>query len=396
MAEDFALSKYRLPEAPSGPSALYYPHIHFRSRRWLRMALLYYENLSRIVPTGFEPETPHAYASDGVDTDGLLDDVRELRSIGFIRDEPPGLALPSTTNEFFDFYTSNLADPQKRAALIPTFSRPFSRQRFYTIHPAKIDPALLDLLEQAQDAHRKAGDPYSDWNIEPIVGAFYMLFLAAHMAGKRPLVSDNSVYQSLLFRKPEPEGGKRHLRTDGFRLATAVIESVVPADLENVPLDKLLRLRTESFADRQRFQDRMSELGKELAGAKSEDEFQDTIERVGRKVRDEVAVARDRIRSLNITTGTALFSLSLPSWATATWGLGLSGPVLIAGLGAIALSGALLRYRFENRIAQTTPYNYLLRASDLVTAESLAKDITSLNLHAGDDDDDDRIQLVSS
>ena len=37
----------------NGPTALFYPHIHFRSRRWLRMAMLYYESISRIVPAGW-------------------------------------------------------------------------------------------------------------------------------------------------------------------------------------------------------------------------------------------------------------------------------------------------------------------------------------------------------
>jgi hypothetical protein len=59
MADDLTLTTYPIPQAAS-PSAPYYPHIHFRSRRWLRMALLYDENIPRIVPPGFAPETPHA------------------------------------------------------------------------------------------------------------------------------------------------------------------------------------------------------------------------------------------------------------------------------------------------------------------------------------------------
>jgi hypothetical protein len=389
MADTFSLTTYPLPRAQAGPSALYYPHIHFRSRRWLRMALLYYEDISRIVPPGFEPETAEAYAGDFVDADGLLDDVRELRALGFIRDEPPGNALPSVADEFFDFYSSNLTDPLKRTTLIPALSR----HREYLIHPDKMDPALLELLRQADVARQQAGDPYSDWRLEPVVAAFYMLFLASHMAGDRPLISDNSLYQSLLFRRPAGESSWN--AQDGrFRLATAVIDSVIPGDLENVPLDRLLRLRTESFEDRRRFQDRMADFGKEIASAASEEEFRDTVDRLGRKVRDEVETTRDRIESLNITTATALIGLSIPSWATATWGLALSAPVVIAGFGAVALSAALLRYRFENRIARRNPYNFLLDLSDLVNAETLAENIVTLDRLDPGDDDDSRIHLV--
>jgi hypothetical protein len=386
MPDGLGLHRYALPHAPSGPSALYYPHIHFRSRRWLRMALLYYESISRIVPPGLDPEMPQTHY-DRMQMRGILDDVSELRALGFIRDEAPGEALPAVTNEFFDFYASNLTDPEKRAALIPALSR----RRAYTIHPAKIDLALLEVLHQADHAHRKVGDPYSDWDIEPIVGAFYMLFLAARMARNRPLISDNSIYQSLLFRQPDPDAATRNAPDGKFRLATAVIESVIPGDLEEVPLDKLLRLRTESVEDRRRFQDRMAEFGKDIDSAKIEEEFRENVDRIGRKVRDEVAITRNKLHSLNIATASGLFSLSVPSWATATWGLEVAAPIVIAGLGAVALSAAWLRYRFERQIAQTNPYNYLLNLSGLVTAQSLAKDIVTLNLQAPDDDDDDRV-----
>ena len=205
------------------------------------------------------------------------------------------------------------------------------------------------MLEHAHHAHRKVGDPYSDWNIEPVVGAFYMLFMAARTAGNRPLISDSSVSQSLLFREPEPGTVPGNGQDGKFRLATAVIESAIPGDLDQVPLEKLLRLRAESFDDRQRFQDRMAEFGKEIASAGSEEELRETIDRLGRKVRDEVAIARDRIHSLDVMTASTLFGISVPSGATAAWGLALSAPVVIAGLGAIALSGVLLRYRFESR-----------------------------------------------
>jgi hypothetical protein len=36
--------------------ALYYPYIEIRDDRWIKLAALYYDGLSRIVPHGVQPE----------------------------------------------------------------------------------------------------------------------------------------------------------------------------------------------------------------------------------------------------------------------------------------------------------------------------------------------------
>src|SRR5258706_10807766 len=37
-------------------SALYYPFIHFKSDRWLKLSALYWDDMSRIVPSRYQPE----------------------------------------------------------------------------------------------------------------------------------------------------------------------------------------------------------------------------------------------------------------------------------------------------------------------------------------------------
>lgn len=70
-------------------TALYYPYIHFRSRRWLRTAALYYDRITRIIPMGSEPDTVSGYSELGEDPTDLLDDIRALRDANIIDEERP-------------------------------------------------------------------------------------------------------------------------------------------------------------------------------------------------------------------------------------------------------------------------------------------------------------------
>jgi hypothetical protein len=370
-------------------AALYYPHIHFRSRRWLRAALLYYDEISRIVPVGFEPDHPSFYYEFENDPVELLNDISLLKGTGFIKDVPPD-QISEVGNEFFDFAMKNLTDPARRAALVPKLAR---RNRSYTIHPEKIDPELLSILRELKLAHEKQHDPYSDWEIEPVTGGLYMLFLATRMAGQRQLVSDSSIYQSLLYspilKSSEPHGDDRQ-----FRLATAVLKRVVPADLEQLSMDNLLRLRDESAADRQRFQDKIASFAGDLQKSTPQ-QLQETIERHARTLGDEYESHLDKLRSLNVGVAQGLFSVSIPSYLTSPWGFASTSHPLIFAAGVIAMSATVMKYMFERQSAGRSPFTYLLSLNRMLNTENMAQNIIQLNLNLYDDegDDDRRVML---
>jgi hypothetical protein len=372
-------------------AALYYPHIHFRSRRWLRAALLYYDEISRIVPGGFEPDHPSFYYEFENDPVELLSDIRELKGSGFIKDVPPD-HVSEVGNEFFDFAMKNLTDPARRAALVPKLAR---RNRSYTIHPDKIDPELLGILRELKLAHKKQHDPYSDWEIEPVTGGLYMLFLATRMAGQRQLVSDSSIYQSLLY-SPIPTANQSPGEDDRqFRLATAVLKRVVPADLEQLSMDDLLRLRDETAADRERFQNKIASFAGDLQKS-SPQQLQETIERHARTLGDEYESHLDKLRSLNVGVAQGLFSVSIPSYLTSPWGFASTSHPLIFAAGVIAMSATVMKYVFERRAAGRSPFTYLLSLNQMLDTESMAQNIIQLNLDFYDDDgNDDRRMCVA-
>jgi hypothetical protein len=360
--------------------ALYYPYVHFRSREWLRASLLYYDQLSRIVPPGLKVDAESYYREFVHNPRPLLSDISALKDNDFLVEDSPEPYISSVANEFLDFAMDNLTDPKRRASLVPQLARLGS---FYTIHPGKIDGDLAEILIELKLAHKKQGDRWSDLDIEPVTGGLYMLFLANQMAGRRNLVSDSSVYQSLMYQKvatpalinPAKRGGE-------FRLATAVLRTAIPTALGEVPLDKLLRVRGDLSGQRRRFQDKIAGLARELEQVESEDALQECIETHQRKLEDEYQELVDKLRSVNLSFATGLFSVSVPAWATAAWGLRIATVTpLLAGIGAVAISSVVMKSVFDRRAAlRTHPLAYLLNLRKRVTARSMARGIISLNL----------------
>ena len=379
---DWSPQKY----PPGSTVALYYPFIQFRSSRWLRTAALYYDGISRIVPPGVDPEDPeHLGHLSSWQALPLLNDVKELKSAGFIVDESPNDSVSAIANEFFDFAMENLLDPSRRAALVPELSW---RADSYNIHKSKIDPELSKVLVELQLAHETQGDVYSSLKVERITGALYMLFLATKMAGKRQLVSDNPIYQSLLLRKP-PDQQATQTGDNAFRLAAAVIEHTVPEDADGLSLDSLLRLR-ESFADeRRRFQDRVASLAKDLAAITDEKELLGKIERQSKLLVDEQSVLKQKLQASGLTFCQSLFSVSVPTYVTAQWGFGATAHWPIFAALTVAVSTVAMKYVLDKRSTRdSSPLSYLMRVGDSYNRKTMAKDIVTLNLQTPDDEDD--------
>ncbi len=360
--------------------ALYYPYIHFRSRSWLRAAMLYYDQISRIVPSGVDIDLELYYREFLDDAGPLLEDISALKVNDFLIEDRPEPYVSSIAEEFFEFAQEHLIDEKKRSALVPKLAL---RGQYYTIHPAKIDPTLSEILVELKLAHKRKNDPWSDLDVEPVTGGLYMLFLARRMANYRNLISDSSVYQSLLHQKaPAPGGGADYIGDGEYRLATAVLKTVIPTNLELIPIDRLLRVRDDLGAQRRRFQDKISALASDLDHIDSEERLGSALEKHQRKLEDEYQELTDKLRSSNLSFATSLFAVSVPTWATAAWGMNIKvmTPVL-AGIGAVALSGVLLKNVFDRQsLLRTNSMSYLLNLRKRATAKTMAKRIVSLDL----------------
>jgi hypothetical protein len=364
--------------------ALFYPHIHFRSRRWLRTALLYYDDISRIVPPGVEPDTLEAYREFSSEPTELLDDVRMLQEARFLVDEHPK-NIGKAADEFLDFVVNSLTDCGKRRALFPALMR-LARGRLFSIHPGKIDPYLIDRLRELNLAKDTRDLWHDAYNVEFATAVLYMGFLANQMSGNRQLVSDNPVYQSLIYRLGTGSTVTASQQDGEFRLAAAVFRAVTP-EVERTPVQALLRLREQCAAERHRFQDKMAEFAKDIGSAKNQDDAENAVCRHASKISDEVETLKDKLRSSGIAYATSLFSVSVPSYLTAAWGFGVKSAAAIVAAGAVAISASTVKYCLDRRAAKReSPYTYLISTSKWVSAERMVQDIVTLNLNPHDDD----------
>jgi hypothetical protein len=373
-------------------AALYYPYIHFRSRRWLRTAALYYDKITRIIPAGFEPDTATGYFELGEDPTALLDDIRVLRDANFIDEEHPEPHTEPVAEQFFDVASTLLSDPEQRARIAPQLAR---RKEFYTIHPSKIDPTLARILEE-HDLARKVGGADPHWDLEPVIGGVYMLFLAQHMAGKRSLVTDNPAYQRLMCASfgagKTPKSGSAVLPAhadNSLKVLTAACQTVIPMDLEHAPIDKILKVRESCAEDRVRFQEKVADLAQSLEGIADGNTVSDKLARQAESVSDEVRNIKDKLLGQRIGVWSAILGLTIPVTAA----VGGEYSMALAS-GAIAVGAGVARYLVERRIAKRSPWMYLVRASSDLPPKQLVGRITQLNLDYDPDEDDDDPRMM--
>lgn len=361
-------------------AAVYYPYIHFGSRRWLRTAALYYDKITRIIPEGFEPDTVLGYSALGEDSAGLVDDIRALSEANVIDEERPEPHTARVAEQFFDVASTLLTDPKQRTQISPQLAR----SHFYRIHRDKLDPTLARILEEHGLA-KKQGRDDPDWSLEPVIAGVYMMLLAQRMAGDRPLIADSLAYQHLLCasfisRSDAPSLVSRNVA----RLVSAVCRTIVPIELENVSIDKVLRVR-ESYAEhRERLQEKVCDLARSLDGVRSKYEVSDAVEKHVTAISEEVESVKDRLLSQNIALGSILLALAVPLGTFLSRGFSTA-----LASGAIAVTAGVAKYLVERRIVQRSPWMYLVDVSNTLTPVKLSRQITLLDLEFDGDDDHD-------
>lgn len=365
----------------SAKAGLFYPHIHFRSREWLRSSVMYYDKLSRIVPRGVPVDRVHWYRElmNHSQAEAMVRDVDALKANGFLIDEAPEAVLKEVSEEFSVFLENALSNPERRAKLIPALAHDDS---FYSIHPAKIDHQLQERLRGIGLIHERQDDDYSDIELEPVTAAFYMLHLANRMAGRRALVTDEARYQSLMYQPVDGASEKKGVKDQELRLATAVFETVIPTGLVNVPIETLMKIQYDLVDQRRRFQDKIRSIAKSMEKIDDPEEIQEEIDVQARKLKDDQEDLRERLKAIGVTGVGALMAVSVPSWVPADWGAGAkAGSAMLLGAGAFAVSNSLIKSIFEYRAAKrTNPMTYVLNVKKRVKASTEAKRITSLNL----------------
>ena len=115
-----------------------------------------------------------------------------------------------------------------------------------------------------------------------------MTFLANRIAeiDRIPVVTDDPIFQPLLSSTQlKKYSGQRDL---GETLASIVIESVVPENLESIPMSKIVSFREKYSDERHNFYNEINRLTKDLRGVESNSVLKDCL--AARKKDIEISV----------------------------------------------------------------------------------------------------------
>ena len=237
----------------SGYIGLYYPFIHFRDESWLKLTSLYWDRMGRIVPEGY----------------GLRDNdtVRQFKDSGYVRNFHPGGAQARPGRAFRELLATHGYQLRERYGLHLSANWPddpatvgsraaqFGDKKLAYIFGPKIAPELIQDLE-ALGLAEQGGRRDPRWvGMHPKLANLYMVVLAEAMAiprGAQPVTSDalshvgigdftmERLAGALLDDITEPTAVPG--REVEQQMADLTIKMVIPANLDDLPAEKLLGL----------------------------------------------------------------------------------------------------------------------------------------------------------
>lgn len=346
--------------------ALYYPHINFHDHNWLKFAALYYDGIDRIVPSDDLIEE--------VDLIERINDTATNEETLFVRSVRPSHYADQIAHEFIEYAKSELSDKEKRNEIFQRVSRFVKPTDTYPIHVMKMGRKLLEELPRLNLPIKKFSFEFEDWvEFDSVTGALYMSRLANCIATNKslPIVSDDPNFQAIV-----REAQRERVTNDvSETLASMVIQSVIPKNIESVTTKQIIEFRNNYKDERQQFYLNINELVKDLYKIEDEQSLKDALnfrkDQIERSTKDIEGV----FKSLRIDTGLTLMALSVPSFAS-----GLGWVVAGAGLVAIAAGKLTLKGIEYHKTKRNSPYSYVLTMKNQLGKEEFAESLLKGNL----------------
>ncbi len=371
--------------------ALYYPHIELTNKNWLKHAFLFWDKISRIVPSSVNP-------SDS-------EDVIKIRyETGFIEDYSPDNWVVSDAfrsfSEFLEHFIrsgrfyghymkhrgfENLHHEyrqQHRLLKDPHYRKDFFRSMTRTsgtyLHIQKLDHRLKELLFDLGLAVPGENE-WEDWvRIDNEIGFIYMSYLAKVISKEKslPIVTDteqffstSTFFDSKVFRDYNAEFE--------YKLGNLLIASFVPKDINRVPFDKLIEIREKYSAERNAFFNTIVELCQNIPTIDNESALKDALNHYKTSLIDQTKQLKKAFEANKIETAAKFLSISVPSTIVSLTSyipveykpLGIGAGILF-GL-ATSINTALK----ERNQLREKPLSYLLSINSELTGDDFLKKI---------------------
>lgn len=400
---------------------LYYPYIHFRDDNWLKAAALYWPQIARIVPTGYEKR-------DTATTRELAD------GLGFVLDVPPNGPATAVAGVFREVLrreaerlreTYGVYEDDLRALLghardrgrPETWCEPTARELkpLAGVYWDEVDPGLREELVGAGLAvHAErvrvgtAQDRNGPWlAMHPRLAWAYKCALTERCArsnGLEPVTDGVDTHAmaghwnadriiEVLLEGGDPPAPAENA-DPAARVGLMAVSLVLPADLAGVPAERVVALRRRHADEFDAFRDAVSEAVREVVMALPQETDPVVLDAylrqvVARRFERPLADLRTAMRGLSLNTVmTAVGTrVELPAAVTALGGGVLAGQPALAGAGGLAfglLGVARSLHRGRRGLAESTPAAYLLRVEDGLAPHTLLRRVAARTRSAGD------------
>lgn len=382
---------------------LYFPYVHIRDAAWVKATALYWPALARVAAVEYpvhDSDTVRALA-DGLD---------------FIQQLPPGPAAEAVAPHFInvirehhailhpyfgvspeDIDQSDPSDPEWRA--VNRYSPPGEiwrppdeRTSLVEVHWDEFAPALRQVLLDSQlglNTHRPtllSGDEEYDWmSVDPKLAWVYKLALTEELARQHGLtpITDNPVSQQQVHDWDEARifaelfDYHPHDPSPVSAIGMLTTQLPLPEGIADVPVDDIIKLRTDYQPEFDRFVDALDAAAAELTSSLLEEQDPQIVALHVAHIRrthfeQPLNDLKAAIKGLKLGTGLGLMNLQtqLPALG-AIGGAAAQWPAITAtsiGFGLVGLHHVAAKER--DRIRSDSPVTYLLQAEKVADPPS--------------------------
>lgn len=340
--------------------ALYYPYIHVRDRDWLKLALLYWDGIRRIVPSSVRT---HDFPDVQMAVDeGLVEDTLPADYLLAASERFREAIIPLLDHPFLEPRTmlSEMAQVMDRRGIGPGVAP----DREVSIHVEKMARGLLHQLQDRGLARRT-----EDWiAVERGVGNLYMMCLASEMSARirSPLVTDTPEYAScgeyLAYGDPpdpaDVTGTSDLLLRLGINLPST-------EHLSRVPMERILGHHRRFAAERRRFRQAIEEIQRAAATISDTNALADFLAEKAAEIRVADEAHQKTLEDLHVETVGSALLISCPtvlaSTAAVVKAVGEAGLAVVGGGIAVSIVNWWATRRRERRErVGGSPWHYLL------------------------------------
>ena len=357
-------------------TTVYYPYIN-PPLRWLKVASLCWDKVYTLnthaygSPVLGDPECDRFSALVG----GLVD--RSIRVEDIVDEE-----LVARFQKWVELHEQDLKQKGLSSARQPLFGMYDTKFERPIATEENLRKWLIDRgLARVEEPSDKSQYGYSEkWGWTEAGASSYvrdtMVFLPrdialhylslcaakAALSGNRDLIAGDAAFTDIILHDA---------RSVRAQVATAVLEAYLPADFDDLALERLAGFRADFATLRLRYQSEIQSMVREFSDVASEGQLEVIKDRIIELAKERIEETTEAYRRAQLKTVVKVFGISLTPPAVATsiasaLGIGLFAPAAIAA--AVSLFGLeLLIDRGEARSARTnSPWSYVLNAAELV------------------------------